>query len=138
MNDMEFDVCEYDEDCFDPYETETMKYIWGVTSWDDLTGKDACFYTMNDIDLIYLKDEDKYLFSIETIFQFEKEEYKLDYLKRCLDAFTKFMVENGYNTEVKPFWMDVFSYGWSMNTHFESIEDCYAMFKLLVNGYCSI
>lgn len=137
MNDMEFDVCEYDEEYFDPYENETMKYIWGVTSWDDLTGHDACLYTMNDIDLIYLKNEDKYLLSIETIFQFEKEEYKLNYLKRCLDAFTKFMAENGYNTETKPFWMDVFSYGWNMNTHFDSIEDCYAMFKLLVNGYCS-
>lgn len=126
------------DDYYDGYESESMKFIWGVKSWDDLTDADACLYTMNDIDLIYLKDENKYIFSIETIFQFDKEEYKLDYLKRCLDAFTKFMVENGYNVDVKPHWMDVFTCGWNMNTHFDSIEECYAMFKLLVNGYCSM
>lgn len=44
------------------------------------------------------------------------------------------MVENGYNTEVKPHWWDAFGNG--INTHFDSIEECYGMFKLLVNGYC--
>lgn len=141
---MEIFACDIieDENAYDDYineyETENMKFIWGIKSWDDLTGADACLYTMNDIDLIYLKDENKYILGLETMFQFENEEYKIKYLKKCLDAFTKFMVENGYDTEVKPFWMDVFSYGWNMNMNFDSIEDCYAMFKLLVNGYCSI
>ena len=133
-----YDCDEHDEcdDCyFIPYESETMKFIWGVKSWDDLCESDACLYTMNDIDLIYLKDEKKYILGIETIFCFEKEEHKLDYIKDCLDAFTKFMVENGYNTEVKPNWWDVFMSG--MNTHFDSIEECYGMFKMLVNAYCN-
>lgn len=131
--DYDYDGDEYEDD-FDPYESKNMKFIWGEKSWDDLCDSDACLYTMNDIDLIYLKDEKKYLLSLETIFMFEKEEHKLSYLKECLDAFTKFMVENGYNTEVKPHWWDVFMSG--MNTHFDSIEECYGMFKLLVNGYC--
>lgn len=141
MNDMEFDIDEYEDEWYeddysDPYENEIMKFIWGVKSWDDLTDSDACLYTMNDIDLLYLKDQKKYLFSIETIFDFAKEEYKLDYLKRCLDAFTKFMVENGYDIEVKPHWWYVFRNG--MNEHFDSIEECYGMFKFLVNGYCNM
>lgn len=123
---------DYDEN-FDPWESDTMKFIWGVKSWDDLCDCDACLYTMNDIDLIYLKDENKYILDIETIFCFKKEEDKLGYLDSCLDAFTKFMVENGYNTEVKPQWWDVFMSG--VNTHFDSIEECYGMFKMLVNGY---
>lgn len=126
----------YYEDYSNPYESENMKFIWGVKSWDDLCDSDACLYTMNDIDLIYLKDEGKYILGIETIFQFEKEEHKIDYLKRCLDAFTKFMEDNGYNTEVKPHWMDVFTYG-GMKVHFDNIEECYGMFKLLVNAYCN-
>lgn len=121
-----------------PYETKEVKFIWGIKSWDDLTDSDANLYTMNDIDLIYFKDENKYGLSIETIFEFDKEEYKLNYLNRCLDSFTEFMVRNGYDTEVKPHWMDVFSYGYNMNTHFDNVEECYAMFKLLVNGYCSM
>lgn len=113
-----------------------MKFIWGVKSYDDLTTSNACLYTMNDIDLIYLKDKNKYILGLETIFSFDKEKDKLDYLNVCLDKFTKFMVENNYDIEVKPYWGDVFCYG--MNTKFDSIEDAYAMFKLLVNGYCSL
>jgi hypothetical protein len=139
---MEIFACDIieDENAYDDYineyETENMKFIWGIKSWDDLSSCDACLLSMNDIDLIYLKDEKKYILGIETIFEFEKEEHKLSYLKSCLDAFEKFMVENGYNTEVKPHWWDVFGIG--MNTHFDSIEECYAMFKLLVNGYCNM
>lgn len=136
LNNYGSDIDNYSVD-FDPYcEDDNIKFIWGVKSWDDLSGSDACLYTMNDIELDYLKDENKYLLSIETIFEFEKEGYKLNYLKRCLRAFEEFMVENGYDTEVKPHWWDVFGDG--MNTHFNSIEDCYAMFKMLVNGYCSM
>lgn len=141
MNDIEFDIDEFDDfeeydEYDDPYENEIIKFIWGVKSWDDLCDSDACLYTMNDIDLIYLKDENKYILGIETIFGFEKEEHKLSYLKGCLDAFTKFMVENGYDTDVKPQWWDVFMSG--MNTHFDSIEECYGMFKMLVNSYCKL
>lgn len=32
-----------------------MKFVWGVKSWDDLTGQDVCMYTMNDIDITYNK-----------------------------------------------------------------------------------
>ncbi len=125
---------DYSNHDFDPYEDETQKFIWGVKSWDCLTDSDVCLHTMNDIDLIYLKKEDKYSFGLETIYYFEEEEHKLKYLRECLDAFTKFMVENGYNTDVKPHWWDVFGNG--MNTHFDSIEECYGMFKMLVNEYC--
>lgn len=131
-----FDINNYKDNNFDPScENEVMKFIWGVKSWDDLTDTDACLYTMNDIELDYLKDEKKYFLSLETIFEFEKEEHKLDYLESCLDAFTKFMVENGYNTEVKPHWWNVFGKG--VSEYFDSIEECYGMFKMFVNAYCS-
>lgn len=135
INENEFDDC---EDDFGSYENDDMKFIWGIKSLDDLSISDACLYSMNDIELIYFKDSCKYALSIETIYQFEKEEDKIKYLKTCLDAFTKFMNKNGYDTERKPFWMDVFSYDYGTNMEFDSIEDCYAMFKLLVNGYCSL
>jgi hypothetical protein len=90
---------------------------------------------MNDVDLLYLKDQKKYLLSLETIFMFEEEEHKLGYLESCLDAFTKFMIENDYDTEVKPHWWDVFGKG--MSEYFDSIEECYGMFKMLVNAYCN-
>ena len=131
-------IKQYEKDHINEYEIQNMKFIWGVKSWDDLSSaKSANLYTMNDIDLIYLKDENKYILGIETMFMFKEEKHKLNYLTGCLKAFTEFMEDNGYNTETKLFWCDIFSYGWNINTHFDSIEDCYAMFKLLVNGYCS-
>ena len=108
----------------------------GVKAHDDLSNSDANLYTLNDIDLIYLKKENKYVLGVETIYYFDEEEYKLNYLKNRLDAFTEFMNENGYDTNKKPFWMDVFSF--NIDSKFGSIEDCYAMFKMLVNGYCSL
>ena len=117
-------------------EEEVMKFIWGVKAHDDLSNSDANLYTLNDIDLIYLKKENKYVLGVETIYYFDEEEYKLNYLKNRLDAFTEFMNENGYDINKKPFWMDVFSF--NIDSKFDSIEDCYAMFKMLVNGYCSL
>lgn len=123
----------FEEEYIDEYETEYVKFIWGTKSYDDLSSSDANLYTMNDIDLIYLKDKNKYAFGLETIYDFDDEEYKMDYLERCLDAFTNFMNENGYDTGIKPHWGDVFRNG--INTEFDSIEECYAMFRLLVHGY---
>ena len=95
----------------DEYETQDMKFIWGIKSYDDLTSLDANIHSLNYIDLIYHKDENKYSLNIETIYLFDEEEHKLGYLKSLLEDFTKFMKENNYNTEKKPFWMDVFSFG---------------------------
>ena len=120
------------------YETQDMKFIWGVQSWDDLSpAESANLHTMNDIDVIYMKDENKYTVSIETAYRFDDYEQEKGYLKRCLDLFTKFMIENKFNVNEKLFLPNVFSYEWNINTHFDTIEECYAMFKLLVNGYCS-
>jgi len=119
-------------------ETEDMKLIWGILSYDDLSGSEtANFHTMNDLDLIYHKDENKYSISIETIYDFEEERYKEEYLRECLDKFTKFMEASGHDINKQISWYDVFSSGMNINTHFITIEECYAMFRLLVNGYCN-
>ena len=61
---------DYDEN-FDPYEYGNMKFIWGVKSWDDLTGADACLHTMNDIDIIYDKSAKVYMLGVETAYLFK-------------------------------------------------------------------
>ena len=134
MDNNEFYLEKFTEE--EAYEDEVMKFIWGVKAHDDLSNSDANLYTLNDIDLIYLKKENKYVLGVETIYYFDEEKHKLNYLKNRLDAFTEFMNENGYDVNKKPFWMDVFSF--NIDSKFDNIEDCYAMFKMLVNGYCSL
>ena len=52
----------------DAYNCGTLKFIWGVKSWDCLTSADACIYTMNDIDICYDRETEKYMLGVERAF----------------------------------------------------------------------
>ena len=97
---------------------------------------------LNDIDLIYLKDEKKYILSVETAYMFNSKEAGKEYFKDLLNKFTKWMKERGYNTNstLNPYddMYEIFSGGININTHFDTIEDAYRTFKLLVNGYLTL
>ena len=116
------------------YETTTMKHIFGVVSYDDLTSNHANLYTMNDLDLTYLKDKKKYILGVETIYMFKNKNGDKTYMKQLLDIFTKWMIDNNYEIKSPCLW-EVFTDGWNINTEFDTIEEAYAMFKLLVEGY---
>ena len=59
-----------------------------------------------------------------------------------LNKFTKWMKEQGYNTNstLNPYgdMYEIFSDGININTKFDTIEDAYRTFKLLVNGYLTL
>ena len=63
---------DFNEDCT---ENNDMKFIFGVMSWDDLSSAtEPNLLTMNDFDLIYLKDEKKYIVGVETAYMFNSKE----------------------------------------------------------------
>ena len=123
-------------------ENSSMKFIWGLKSYDDLSSCDANLETMNDIDLIYLKDEKKYILGVETAYIFNSKEAEKEYFKVLLDKFTKWMKEQGYNTNSTLNTYDdmyeIFSGCININTHFNTIENAYRTFKLLVNWYLTL
>lgn len=132
IEDGEFD--DYEND-YDPYENEMIKFIWGVKSWDDLTGADACLFTMNDIDIVYDKNAEIYMLGVETAYVFETYGDKCRYLQDCLKAFTKYMDDNGLNkNEPYRLWMK----NPCTNMEAETIEELYTNFKIFVNGFCSL
>lgn len=126
----------YDDYNEDGTENSTMKLIWGLKSYDDLSGQKCSLLTMNDIEVIYLKDKNKYIVSIETIYLFDNKQAEYNYLKDLLDKFTEFMEQNNYDTTKDLGLYEAFTIG--INTNFDSLEDCYAAFKMNVNGYCSL
>lgn len=132
----------YDDYNEDFTENSSMKFIWGLKSYDDLSGYDANLETMNDIDLIYLKDEKKYILGIETAYMFNSKEAEKKYFKTLLDKFTEWMEDKGYNTNsiLNPYGdvYEIFTSGININTEFDTIEDAYRTFKLLINGYLTI
>lgn len=115
-------------------ETDDYKFIWGVKSWDDLSGADACMFTMNDIDITYDKQKKMYMLGIETAYMFNSYKDECNYLKNCLNAFTKYMDDNGLNKN-EPY--RLFMSNPCTNMEAETIEELYTNFKIFVNGYCS-
>lgn len=131
---------DFNEDCT---ENNDMKFIFGVMSWDDLSSAtEPNLLTMNDFDLIYLKDEKKYILGIETAYKFKDKQSEKEYLQELLNKFTKWMQDNGFNTDSSlnsyGDMFEVFTDGININSHFNTIEDTYRTFKLLVNGYLTL
>ena len=129
------DEDDYDDYDYDPYENDAIKFIWGVKSWDDLTDADACLYTMNDIDIVYDKENKVYMLGIETAYLFETYGDECRYLKNCLMAFTKYMDDNGLSkNEPYRLWMN----NPRTNMKTETIEELYTNFKIFVDGFCNL
>ena len=135
-----------DEELYDGYnedgtENEEMKLIWGIVAYDDFSAVKPNLFSMNDIELIYYKKEKKYILGIETAYVMDKQNEK-KYMKYLFDKFTDWMIANGYNTNLSlsPYgdFVELFSEGVNINTHFKTIEDAYRTFAILVNGYLTI
>ena len=115
----EKEIKEWEENFISENETEDMLFVWGIMSYDDLSGsKKANMFTMNDLDLIYHKDINKYSLSIETIYCFSSEGGQYGYMQSLLDEFTKWMEENNYNINREFDLYAVFTAGISINTKF--------------------
>lgn len=115
-------------------EDDDIKFIWGIKSCDDLSDSDACIYTTNDVDIIYDKKEKKYRLGIETAYMFKTRESECNYLRKCLDAFTKYMDDNGLDKN-KPYILFMNDLCTSMTA--ESVEELYTNFKIFVDGFCN-
>ena len=116
-------------------ETDDIKFIWGVKSFDDLSSSNACLYTMNDIDLTYDKQKREYMLGIETAYMFDSYDDECKYLSDCLKAFTKYMDDNGLNKN-EPFRLFMSNPCTYMVAN--SIEELYTNFKIFVNGYLTL
>ena len=116
-------------------ETDDLKFIWGIKSYDDLSCTNACLYTMNDIDIIYDKKKKEYILGIETAYLFKTYNDECKYLSDCLKAFTKYMDDNGLNKN-EPF--RLFMNNPCTNMVANSIEELYTNFKIFVNGYLTL
>ena len=127
-----------DDDYINDDESSSLKHIWGIISCDDLSEKDSNLWTMNDIELLYWKKTDDYSVEIETMFSFGDKNAEKEYVKRLLNAFTNWMKENDYNTDNTLCLYGVFTEGYNINSHFPTIEEAYANFKLLANGFCGL
>jgi len=124
---------DYDES----YDIGELHHVWGIKSYDDLTGQDCNIHTMNDIEILYHRDEKKYSLSIETAFIWETDRINGEcaYLLRLLNAFTNYMDSKGLD---KNFNYCLFMCHWNLDTKCKSVEELYFNFKVYVYGICTV
>ena len=115
-------------------ETDDMKFIWGIKSWDCLSPSDANLNTMNDIDITYDKEKKEYILGVETAYIFKSYADECQYLQDCLKAFTKYMDDNGLNKNEQ---YRLFMNNLCTNMTAETIEELYVNFKIFVDGFCN-
>ena len=87
-----------------------------------------------DIDITYDKKKKEYMLGIETAYMFKTHAAECDYLRKCLDAFTKYMDNNGLEKN-KPYMLFMSNPCTSMVA--ETIEELYVNFKIFVDGFCN-
>ena len=117
----------------DEYNCGSVKFIWGVTSTDEMCTTKANIYSMNDIDLCYDRDTKLYMVGIETIYMFKNISSEIKYYQGLLDTFIKYMVDNNYNTDGSIYARaSVRGY---IQIKGDSIEDVYSIFKIYMVGY---
>lgn len=126
MSDFSQDKINGWEDCF-----KNLEHVWGIPS----SGTDCSMFTLNDFDITYLKDRKKYIMELESVYDFETPEFERKYLVDICNKFTDWMNEKGYNTYKKLSFNDLFYKNYSINSEFDTIEDLYAVFAMLVRTY---
>lgn len=93
---------------------------------------------LTDFELTYYPASKDYSMSLEAIYGFDNQDGVKHYLRGNLDQFTAWMEENGHDTNKELTLWQIFEHGDGMKSRYRSIEEAYAVFKLLVNGALAV
>lgn len=110
---------------------KNVEYIFTVSSGEN---------KINDFALMYFKDKKQYAFQVQTMISYncdvQPEDIKA-HLQVLLYKFTVYMIKNELDIKTPLTMDDVFDEYFEPNGYYNSIEEAYQAFKILVNGYCS-
>lgn len=99
-----------------------MKTIFNIPSKD--------FENLNNFE-VYQNNDKTYSFSIETIYDFDDKNYEKYYVKNILSKFCEWCVRNDIDIFQDLNYNSLFN----NNNKFLSLEELYAYFKTIINGY---
>ena len=116
----------------DEYNCGPLKYVWGIQS----NGQDATnFYQLNDLDIYYNRDTNKYMLGVETLYIFDSNKDKALYLKRMEEKFSSY-IDAELDNKYDPF--NLYMYNDGNLFQADSMTELYYKFKIFVNGYQSL
>ena len=111
------------------YNCGPLKYIWGIQS----NGQDADnFYQLTDLDIYYNRDTNKYMLGLETIYIFDNNQARRDYLENLGTRFYEYMKDK-FDSTVDPF--HLYKYNDGNLFQADSLTELYYKFKIFVKGY---
>lgn len=121
------------------YDEDTgLEFVWGVKSISDYYHDYACSGSLNDIDIVFDRNNETYYLNLLTDRVFEKDKKdEVKFLKRVLEEFTDFMKDHDYDTEQKlPF---AFNHiGTVMDFTSDNLPELYTKFKVFVSGFVAV
>lgn len=132
-------IMKYPDYIDNEYNAGRVKFIWGITSNDDLSDRKPSLHTMNDIDITYDREGKLYSLGIETAYWFNSKNRKqseCEYLKELLNHFTQYMKDNHYSTDCED--LTLFLHSGTIPMYAESIKELYVNFKIFVLGFCGV
>lgn len=87
----------YEKEKYNPYVSNNLVFIWGVKSRDDFTNNSANIFTMNDIDVVYNIETQRYIIGIEEAYSFDTLKDKQIYFTKLFIFFEKWYESMGYD-----------------------------------------
>ena len=119
----------------DEYNVGAWKFIWGIKSYDDLSSGSPSFYSMNDLELYYDRENKCYGLAIETIYCFDSDLAEVEYLRNLRQRFKNYLISNNIELNYKPKLNKlIYDYDYSITTA-ETLPELYYKFDLFVKGF---
>ncbi len=111
-----------------------MKFIFEIQADCSLKCKD----TNGDMNYFHIEqyDDGTYVMYIDTMIFFENgKSGEINYLGNIMTKLTKFMLENGVDIDKRLNFCEIFHRGYNVNSKFKNLEDLYATFRFIADGY---
>ena len=110
---------------------DRFEFIWGIASTPN-PSIEASLCTLNDIDIVFDKQDQVYMLELETTYRFKTKREECKYLVGLLDRLSKWMDEEEISRSEKLAIWDGISFT------SRTIENLYTQFLCYVNGYCAL
>ena len=115
----------------DQYNCGPLKFVWGVNSDGQVTDN---FYELNDIQIVFNRDTNKYMLDIDTTISKDNNTDIVKHIEKLLNMFTKYTADKLEN--IDPLNLSLYWNGELFQA--DSITELYYKFKLFVKGYLNI
>lgn len=115
---------------------KASKMLFGIlTTGEILDGLEVTINPYEQYLFEIWKNEDGYKIIVDTLVGFNQSPEYSNYMASILKEVKSWMEKHNFDTQKELDIYQVFTLGINVNTPTKTIEECYALFKLLVRGF---